>query len=109
MFATFATLFALLFGFTDAPAVTAAAADVWPAVDNQYAALVQCAYFLDAGEDRDDCTTAALEVFPPIAPCPTEDAAGPCYWGATTQGNGVGDSFTVDAAGAVTSLSAVTR
>ena len=110
MLATFATLFALLFGFTGAPAVTAvpepaAAADaLWPAVDNQWSALVQCNYFLDAGADRDACTASALESFPAIGACAEEDSSGPCYWNATTRGNGVGDSFTVDAAGAVTYL-----
>lgn len=28
--------------------------------------------------------------------CPTEDAAGPCYWDAVAQGNGQGRSFWVD-------------
>lgn len=35
-------------------------------------------------------------------PCLTEDAAGPCYWDADTMGNGIGQSFTVDADGTVT-------
>jgi hypothetical protein len=29
--------------------------------------------------------------------CAEEDSAGPCYWNASTMGNGVGQSFTVDA------------
>lgn len=44
---------------------------------------------------------------PPLPPCPTEDAAGPCYWDAETMGNGDGDwrtfdgySFVVDSSGA---------
>ena len=32
---------------------------------------------------------------PQVPPCATEDAAGPCHWDATTQGNGRGQSFTV--------------
>lgn len=32
-----------------------------------------------------------------LAPCATEDSPGPCYWDATQQGNGQGNSFTVDA------------
>lgn len=31
-----------------------------------------------------------------VPPCVEEDSAGPCYWDATTRGNGVGVSFTVD-------------
>lgn len=30
-------------------------------------------------------------------PCAEEDSAGPCYWNASTMGNGAGMSFTVDA------------
>lgn len=29
--------------------------------------------------------------------CAEEDSAGPCYWNASTMGNGMGQSFTVDA------------
>lgn len=87
----------------------AVGADAWPAVDNQWAALVQCNYFIEAGESRDACTAAALETFPAIAACAEEDSAGPCYWNATARGNGAGESFTVDAAGTVTFLSAALR
>ena len=31
-------------------------------------------------------------------PCAQEDSPGPCYWDASTMGNGVGLSYTVDAA-----------
>lgn len=31
----------------------------------------------------------------PLPACATEDAAGPCIWDATTQGNGHGRSFIV--------------
>lgn len=37
-----------------------------------------------------------------IPACATEDAAGPCTWDATEQGNGTGESFTVDTDGTVT-------
>jgi hypothetical protein len=39
----------------------------------------------------------------PLPPCPTEDSVG-CYWDASARGNGVGQSFTVDAEGQVTYL-----
>lgn len=120
MFATLAAILSILFGVTGGSAITAAAdtaaADTaavsnvsWPAVDNRYAAFAQCAYYLESGEDRDDCFNSAREAFPAIAPCATEDAAGPCYWNAAARGNGTGESFTVDAAGAVTYLSAALR
>jgi hypothetical protein len=32
---------------------------------------------------------------PMLEPCPTEDSVN-CYWDAELQGNGAGDSFTVD-------------
>lgn len=32
-----------------------------------------------------------------LHPCVTEDAPGPCRWDASTQGNGMGESFWVDA------------
>lgn len=38
----------------------------------------------------------------PLPPCPTEDSAGPCYWDAERQGNGTGQSFTVNPDGSVT-------
>lgn len=85
---------------------TEATEATWPAVDNQYAALVQCNYFLVAGAERDACVSAAIEAFPPIAACAEEDSAGPCYWSAAARGNGAGESFTVDADGVVTLLSA---
>lgn len=122
MFRKLSAIFALLFALTacaapiqaSEPAAPAAAtvqhaeeAEVlWPAVDNQYAALVQCHYFLGAGADRDDCVSAAFAAFPTIAACAEEDSAGPCYWSASTRGTGTGESFTVDAAGVVTYLSA---
>jgi hypothetical protein len=31
-----------------------------------------------------------------VPPCLEEDSAGPCFWDASTRGNGVGVSFTVD-------------
>lgn len=89
---------------------TADAADVlWPAVDNRFAAMTQCHYFLDAGTDRDDCLSSAQDAFPPLAACMEEDSAGPCYWSATTRGNGSGEAFTVDADGVVTLISAALR
>jgi hypothetical protein len=36
--------------------------------------------------------------------CATEDATGPCFWDASVDGNGAGQSFTVDATGIVTYL-----
>lgn len=85
---------------------TDAAEVLWPAVDNQYAALVQCNHFLPIGADRDACTTSALQSFPAIAACVEEDSNGPCYWDATTRSNGQGDSFTVDGSNVVTYVSA---
>ena len=32
-----------------------------------------------------------------IAECESEDSAGPCYWDAATRGNGLGESFMVNA------------
>lgn len=32
---------------------------------------------------------------PTLAPCQTEDQTTPCYWDATTHGNGLGQSFIV--------------
>jgi hypothetical protein len=34
-------------------------------------------------------------------PCVTEDAPGPCYWDASTHGNGEGRSFTIDTLGRI--------
>lgn len=34
-----------------------------------------------------------------VPACATEDAAGPCYWDATSRGNGDGESFWIDADG----------
>ena len=42
----------------------------------------------------------------PSRVCASEDAAGPCLWDASTQGNGVGRSFWVDACGGVHYLGA---
>lgn len=35
------------------------------------------------------------------APCEFEDSPGPCYWDASTMGNGIGNSFVVHADGSV--------
>jgi len=35
------------------------------------------------------------------APCEYEDSPGPCYWDASTMGNGVGQSYVVHADGTV--------
>lgn len=44
---------------------------------------------LATSTDTDDWTRG-------YEPCATEDAAGPCYWDATEQGNGEGRSFLVE-------------
>lgn len=47
-------------------------------------------------------STACTPAPESLAPCVTEDAPGPCYWDSTEQGNGLGQSFTVDAEQRVT-------
>lgn len=42
-------------------------------------------------------STACTPAPESLAPCATEDSPGPCYWDSTEQGNGLGQSFTVDA------------
>lgn len=39
---------------------------------------------------------------PTLGPCDFEDGPGPCYWDAEHRGNGLGDSFVIDADGNVT-------
>lgn len=34
----------------------------------------------------------------PTTPCENEDGPGPCFWDATTAGNGIGTSFWIDCA-----------
>lgn len=50
------------------------------------------------GQVVDDTAT------PDIPPCDSDDGSGPrpCRWDAATQGNGTGESFTIDADGQVT-------
>lgn len=42
-------------------------------------------------------TTACTPAPESLGACATEDSPGPCYWDAAEQGNGQGNSFTVDA------------
>lgn len=42
-------------------------------------------------------STACTPAPESLGACAREDSPGPCYWDATQQGNGVGNSFTVDA------------
>lgn len=41
--------------------------------------------------------TGCASAVAPVPPCAEEDSAGPCFWDASTRGNGIGTSFTVDA------------
>lgn len=45
----------------------------------------------------------------PLAPCPTEDSPGPCWWDAAARGNGEGHSFWAAADGAVWPLDGAPR
>jgi len=51
------------------------------------------------GQVVDDSATA--DPMPTIPPCTSDDGSGPrpCHWDATTQGNGKGTSFTINADG----------
>lgn len=51
-----------------------------------------------------DPMTTDPRSLPTIPPCASDDGSGPlpCHWDATAQGNGEGDSFTINADGTIT-------
>ena len=59
------------------------------------AAVALAAVMFTMSTDTAPVTRPAVHVSQ-VPPCVEEDSAGPCFWDASTRGNGVGVSFTVD-------------
>jgi hypothetical protein len=64
------------------------------------ALIVALAWWLSPSRGTDEIVDHdVIRVEVPEEPCANEDGPGPCYWDATTRGNGYGLSYWIDERG----------